>query len=58
MFHELIGSGTYSKVFRAVNKRTKRIVAMKIIPKDKIDDVKILDHIIDERNVLRQLSSI
>ena len=56
-FHEVIGNGAFSKVFRAFNKKLQRIVALKIIPKDSITDSAMLDHIINERNVLRLLSN-
>ena len=48
---QILGQGTFSKVFKAEEKRTKNTVAIKVLSKDKSTSKVI----IDEKNILRLL---
>ena len=53
--HEVIGFGGYAQVMRAFNRKSKRMVALKVLPKHKIVEMKHTDHVINEREVLNYL---
>lgn len=55
---EDVGVGSYGRVVRAFNKREKREVALKILPKENIAQMKHSDHIVNEREVLGYLSEL
>ena len=51
--YEIIGSGTFAKVYRAKNKETKKYVAIKEIDKTKIKD----NNILNEIEIMKKLKS-
>ena len=54
--HEEIGIGHFGRIVRAYNKQEERMVALKVLPKVNIARMKQSDHVINEREVLAQLS--
>ena len=56
--YEQIGEGNFGRVVRAYNKRDDRIVALKILPKEDIAQMKHSDHLVNEREVLSHLTEI
>ena len=55
---EQIGEGNFGRVVRAFNKRDEREIALKILPKENIAQMKHSDHVVNEREVLAHLSEI
>ena len=53
---EVIGLGNFGKVIKAFNKMTNKLVALKVLNKDNIAQMKHVDHVINEREVLKYLS--
>ena len=49
---EIVGIGNFGKVHKAYNNRDKRICAIKILKKESVAQMKHVDHIISEREVL------
>ena len=49
---EVVGIGNFGKVHKAYNKRDKRVCAIKILKKEGVAQMKQVDHIISEREVL------
>ncbi|KAF2739165.1 kinase-like protein [Polyplosphaeria fusca] len=58
-FYELIGKGSYGRVFKGLNRETKSLVAIKIIDIDKVDyeemTTKNLSETLKEISILQQL---
>ena len=54
--HEIIGVGNFGKVVRAFNKTAQRLCALKSLKKENVAQMKQVDHIISEREVLQYLS--
>ena len=46
ILEEVIGTGSYGKVYRAVDKITKEIVAIKIMNKEKLQEIPKLQNFI------------
>jgi hypothetical protein len=53
---EIVGIGNFGKVHKAYNKRTEKVVALKVLKKESVAAMKHVDHIINEREVLQYLS--
>lgn len=53
---EMIGAGNFAQVFKAFNKRHEKLSALKILVKDNAIKMKQIDHIINERNILKFLT--
>jgi serine/threonine protein kinase len=53
---EVVGIGNFGKVHKAYNKKSERIVALKVLKKESVAAMKHVDHIINEREVLQYLS--
>jgi len=49
---EVVGIGNFGKVHKAFNKRENRVCALKILKKESVAQMKHVDHIINEREVL------
>ena len=54
--YEVIGIGNFGKVHKALNTKTEKIVALKVLKKESVAAMKHVDHIINEREVLQFLS--
>lgn len=52
---EVVGTGNFGKVHKAYNNRDKRVCAIKILKKEGVSQMKQVDHIISEREVLQFL---
>ena len=48
----IIGFGNFGKVHKAYNKRDKRVCALKVLRKESVAQMKHVDHIINELEVL------
>jgi serine/threonine protein kinase len=55
---DLIGTGNFGKVHKALNMKQCREVALKILTKESVLQMKQVDHIISEREILKFLSSL
>jgi hypothetical protein len=53
---ELIGAGNFGKVFKAYNKVTREVSALKQLPKENVVAMKQADHIITECEILTFLT--
>lgn len=51
----VVGAGNFAKVHKALNKKSNEWVALKILKKESVAAMKHVDHILNERNVLRHL---
>lgn len=52
----VIGIGNFGKVHQAFNKRERRVCALKVLRKESVAQMKHVDHIINELEVLQYLS--
>ena len=52
----IIGIGNFGKVYKAYNKKEKRYCAIKVLYKENVAQMKHVDHIINELEVLQYLS--
>lgn len=50
--YEIIGIGNFGKVVKAYNKKEKRECALKVLNKESVAQMKHVEHIINEREVL------
>lgn len=50
------GIGNFGKVLKAYNKREKRVCALKVLRKESVAQMKHVDHIINELEVLQYLA--
>lgn len=57
IFGDLLGEGTYAKVYESIHKTTGNKVAIKTVNKDFIKRNKKVETVLRERNVLRALNS-
>lgn len=55
---QIIGMGNFSKVYKALNTKTNTWVALKVMKKESVAAMKHVDHIINERNVLKYLADL
>ncbi|KAJ5071130.1 non-specific serine/threonine protein kinase [Anaeramoeba ignava] len=55
--HFLIGEGKYGRIYVATQKSTKQKYAIKMIPKSKLLENKMVEHAFQERNALSLISS-
>ena len=55
---ELIGTGNFGKVHKALNQKQDRECALKILEKESVLQMKQVDHIISEREILKLLSNL
>ena len=55
---EIVGAGNFGKVYKAYNKRTEKWVALKKLKKESVAVMKHVDHIVNERNVLKHLTNL
>ena len=55
---KMIGAGNFAKVFKAYNNLCGRVCALKVIKKDNLLQMKQVDHVISERQVLNLLSNL
>ena len=56
--HEQVGIGNFGRVIRAFNSRREREVALKILPKENIAQMKHSDHVVNERESLAHLTEL
>ena len=54
----VVGVGNFGKVHKAYNLREDRVVALKMLVKESVAEMKHVDHVINEREVLQYLSEI
>ena len=52
---EIVGIGNFGKVYKAFNKLTEKVCALKVLKKESVAQMKQVDHIISEREVLQYL---
>lgn len=52
---KVVGAGNFAKVHKAFNRKTSEWVALKVLKKESVAAMKHVDHILNERNVLRHL---
>lgn len=52
----VVGFGNFGKVHKAYNKREKRVCALKVLRKESVAQMKHVDHIINELEVLQYLA--
>jgi len=52
----VVGIGNFGKVHKAYNKREKRVCALKVLRKESVAQMKHVDHIINELEVLQYLA--
>ena len=52
---ECIGIGNFGAVHKAINKKENRVCALKALRKESVAQMKHVDHIINEREVLQFL---
>ena len=50
---QIVGAGAFAKVHKAYNKKNEEWVALKVVKKESVAAMKHVDHILNERNVLR-----
>ena len=55
---QVVGAGNFSKVYKAFNKKSEQWVVLKVLRKESVAAMKHVDHIINERNVLKHLTTI
>ena len=53
---EVVGMGNFGKVHKAFNKKANRVCALKVLIKESVAQMKHVDHIINEREVLQYLT--
>ena len=53
---QVVGAGNFAKVYKSFNKKTQEWVALKVVKKENVAAMKHVDHIINERNVLKHLT--
>uniref|UniRef100_A0A0X3PHP6 Serine/threonine-protein kinase ULK3 n=1 Tax=Schistocephalus solidus TaxID=70667 RepID=A0A0X3PHP6_SCHSO len=53
-FTQLLGKGTYGEVFKAINRQTRTVAAVKRIPKNTLS-ARAVDNLIDEIRILKEL---
>ena len=49
---QVVGAGSFAKVYKAYNKKSEEWVALKIVKKESVAAMKHVDHILNEWNVL------
>ena len=54
----VVGVGNFGKVHKAFNRDQNRTVALKVLLKESVAEMKHVDHVINEREVLQYLSDI
>lgn len=54
----IVGVGNFGKVHKAINLREDRVVALKTLLKEGVAEMKHVDHVINEREVLQYLSEV
>ena len=54
----VVGVGNFGQVHKAFNKDQQREVALKVLLKESVAEMKHVDHVINEREVLQYLSDI
>jgi len=53
---EVVGIGGFGRVYKAINKKeNNRVCALKVLKKESVAQMKHVDHIISEREVLQYL---
>lgn len=55
---QIVGAGNFSKVYKSFNKKTLEWVVLKVVKKENVAAMKHVDHIINERNVLKYLTKL
>ena len=55
---QVVGAGNFAKVYKAFNKKSEQWVVLKVLRKESVAAMKHVDHIINERNVLKHLTTI
>ena len=53
---QIVGAGNFAKVYKSFNKKTQEWVVLKVVKKENVAAMKHVDHIINERNVLKHLT--
>ena len=53
---EVVGTGCFGLVYKAFNKIENRFCALKVLKKESVAQMKHVDHIINEKEVLQYLS--
>ena len=53
-----VGVGNFGKVHKAINLKTNKTVALKVLVKESVAEMKHVDHVINEREVLQYVSDI
>ena len=54
----VIGIGNFGKVYKAINRKEDRICALKCLKKESVAEMKHVDHVVNEREVLQYLTDI
>ena len=54
----VVGVGNFGRVYKAINRQANRTVALKILVKEGVAEMKHVDHVINEREVLQYLSEV
>ena len=54
----IVGVGNFGKVHKAYNLREDRVVALKMLVKESVAEMKHVDHVINEREVLQYLTEV
>lgn len=55
---QIVGAGNFAKVYKSFNKKTLEWVVLKVVKKENVAAMKHVDHIINERNVLKYLTKL
>ena len=55
---QVVGAGNFAKVYKAFNKKSEEWVVLKVLKKESVAAMKHVDHIINERHVLKQLTTV
>lgn len=53
---KIVGAGNFAQVHKAFNQKSEEWVVLKILKKENVAAMKHVDHIINERHVLKQLT--